>query len=193
MSHRERSPRGRRLRLLSLVVAGSAIASCGDDTSTIAKKVDACTLLKGEEVQRVIGATFRPAEPGRTAGGGENQGYMSSCTFATPEPSIDELSLAQMRAAQQKGVFVTVMVWSWPPAGKGADNYMAAIAKVKEMPARSVSGIGETALWNGGLHVKRGHVNLIVDMNRHKSVASAADDIKMETALAKIALARLPE
>lgn len=193
MSQRKRSARARILPLLSLAVAGSLAAACGDDTSPIAQKVDACTLLKSEDLKRVIGVAFEPAKKGRTAGGGENQGYMSSCTFSTPEKGIDDVSLSELRDALRKAVFVNVMVWSWPTNGKGSENYMTSIAKVKEMPAKDVPGVGEKALWNGGLHVKQGHVNLIIDMGRHKAVETEADDIAKETALAKIALDRLPK
>ena len=131
MSQRTRSVRGRTIALFSLAVAGTLAAACGDDSSPIAQKVDACTLLKSEDLQRVIGVAFEPAKKGRTAGGGENKGYMSSCTFSTPEKGSDDGSMAELRDALRKAVFVNVMVWSWPSNGKGSENYMTSIAKVK--------------------------------------------------------------
>jgi hypothetical protein len=138
------------------LAATLALAACSDDgssstTTAKAKKIDACSLLAVAQVEAVVGQPIKPAREGRTAGGGENEGAMTSCHWDADSEAL--------RAPD-----VTLMVWTWPAGTKGAENYINSFSEAHRqnasIPKPEPVSIGDEAIWDGmGVDVRKGNVN----------------------------------
>lgn len=143
----------RPLAAVFAVAATLTLGACSDDgsASAKAKKIDACSLLTPDQVQAVVGQPFKPARNGSTAGGGKNEGAMTSCHWDAASEAV--------RAPD-----VTLMVWTWPAGTKGAQNYIHSFSDAHKqdasIPEPEPVSLGDEAIWDGmGVDVRKGDVN----------------------------------
>lgn len=154
-------------------------------------RVDACALLTLEEVEAAVGSAMEGPTAGNTAGRGADEGAMTSCSFASKSDTTNAAP-AQILAELQRTWYVTVTVWSWPME-QGAVNYVTAMrdAPMTGEPPRDVDGLGEEAVWNGTLHVRKGHVSISLDVRPPRSMDSDVDEMELESLLLRAALKRI--
>ncbi|MFP3944782.1 MAG: DUF3558 family protein [Alphaproteobacteria bacterium] len=153
--------------------------------------VDACALLTAQEVKEAIGHAMDGPDAGPPAGGGEGEGNMSSCSFASRSES-ENAAPAELLAALNATWFVNVSVWVWPGDGEGARNYINAMrdAPMTDDPVQEVEGLGDEAVWNGTLHARKNKVTVSLDVRPPKE-AENPGQLEMERALMEQALERL--
>jgi hypothetical protein len=121
------------------------VASGGD---TGAATIEACTLLTEQDITAATGTALGSGQEQMSAGGGENEGYMTSCNWRTPDDA-DAFGL------------VSLIVWSWPPGTNGAANYIDAFRKAAEeyddVPEPERLPLGDEGLWDGQtVNVRKG-------------------------------------
>ncbi|HSG95321.1 MAG TPA: hypothetical protein VLA28_07355 [Afifellaceae bacterium] len=142
------------------VIAAVIAAGCSSESSKVATPVEACTLLTSDEVDAAFARTFDAATPWQSAGGGENQAAMTSCSWEAPGAEV----AGDIGASVRNMVFINLMAWSWPAGSGGGDNYLASFEKAARelnMPAPVAVALGDAAHWNGEtMNVKKGDVTL---------------------------------
>jgi len=146
---------------LAILVA----AGCSGESSKVATPVEACVLLTNEEVGAAFARTFSAAEPGRSAGGGENQGAMTSCIWESPGAEV----AGDIGASMRNTVLINLMAWSWPAGSGGSEKYMESFveaAKTFSLPEPVPVTLGDAAHWNGEtMNVKKGDVTLTLTLS----------------------------
>jgi hypothetical protein len=172
--------------LVTLIAAGCSGES--SKSGKVAAVINACALLATEEVGTVFARTFDAAKPGQSAGGGENQGALTSCIWESPGAEV----AGDIGASVRNTVFVNVMVWSWPAGSGGSEKYMDSFveaAKTYDLPEPVPVMLGDAAHWNGEtMNVKKADVTMTI------SLSGPVDAAALKTAaesLANSALSRL--
>ncbi|MFW6027272.1 MAG: hypothetical protein ACOC91_00540 [bacterium] len=157
-------------------------------TTPAPEPIDACGLLSVQDVSGVLGHAMDGPETGPTAGGGDGEGTMSSCSFASRSES-ENAAPAELLAELNSTWFVNVTVWVWPEDGEGAQNYMNAMrdAPMTDEPVQEIEGLGEEAVWNGTLHARRDNVTVSLDV-RPPDEADPPGEAEKERALMEEAL-----
>lgn len=153
--------------------------------------VNACALLTLDEVEAVVGTAMEGPTAGHTAGRGADEGAMTSCSFAS-KSDTENAAPAEILAELQQSWYVTVTVWSWPME-QSAANYVTAMrdAPMTGEPVRDVEGLGEEAVWNGTLHVRKGHVSISLDVRPPRTMDAEIDEVELEAELLRRALERV--
>jgi hypothetical protein len=163
--------------MLASAIAVVTIAALWSGTASAdpAVEVAACPLLEAAEVEAVFGQTLVAAEQ-EPMGGGGNKGRMTTC-FWTP-------------AGGSLGPTLSLILWSWPPGGSGAEGYMEAFLGIAEeypdLPEPEVLAIGDAAMWDGsGVHVRKGDLtfSLAGSMNALDPIPDAQSKLEKLAAI----------
>jgi hypothetical protein len=149
-----------RLAAVFLAIASVVLSACSDESSSSAAtavKIDACGLLDADRVGAAIGVPVQPGAEGRSAGGGENEGVLSTCNWQAPDDT-------------PRLPTVTLMVWSWPAGGKGAQSYIQSFRDAAEqypdLPKPEPVTMGDEAIWVGnGLQARKNDASISVTVS----------------------------
>lgn len=160
-------------RVAAMAATATVLASCSDGDAQ-AKSLDACQLVKTEDVSTHFSSAFGAPER-RSGGGGEGRGAMTMCSYG-----------------DEAGRSVTIQAWDWPNVA-AAEAYLDSFAEAGMGEVEAARGIGDRAIrvsgMAGGLHVRRGARTVSVSV-MGGGLSDAADQAA-EAAFAEIAASRL--
>lgn len=153
------------LRSALSLAAALAIAGCSDEQTAgsagTGAQADACSMLTAQAISSQIGKVVGEGRKTNEVGGGKSQSHMTTCLWET-QASAQGVSAAELMRNQ---VSVTLLLWSWPNAGRAAD-YLESFREVaKEMgePEPTPVSLGDEAIRDGSsVHVRQGNASFTV-------------------------------
>ena len=172
---------------LATLVAAECSGESGKSEKTSAA-IDACALLTAGDLDTAFDRTFNTDKAGQSAGGGADQGAMTSCAWASPGAEVAGKPMASLNNTY----FVNLIVWSWPAGSEGGKMYMKSMidgAKTFNQPVPEPVALGDAALWGGKtMHVKKGDVTMTLSLTGpdDKAAKRAAAESLMKTALGQL-------
>ena len=173
------------------VLVTLAATGCSDESGKSEKAsaaIDACALLTAADLDTAFDRTFNSDKAGQSAGGGAQQGAMTTCDWVSPGAEVAGKPMASLNNT----LFINLIVWSWPAGSEGGAMYMKSMvdgAKTFNQPVPEPVALGDAALWGDKtMHVQKGDVTMTL------SLTGPGDETAKRTAaesLMKTALGRL--
>jgi hypothetical protein len=178
---------------LAAISAAVLLAACGQGGGAkTTGMINSCAVLDTADAPALIGVAFDAPESLRDQDAGEDMGKMSSCGLTSTAPDNEPSDLAGMAAQMQNTWFVTLMAWTWP-GEDSARGYMDSMRQSDMLGSapENVADLGDDAVWNGSMHVRRGNVTLSMDVRGPAAESGERSEKALEAELLKRVLKAL--
>ncbi len=180
------------------------LAGCQKSKTTSASpttKIDACSLITKDEVQKIEGSPVKDAKSSDTSGGGFQIGqcfYTTEVFNKSVSLAVTQRALASENARDPKTFWKETFGRYTSPAKEkeGDEEKKESLANEQEergAPPKKIEGVGDEAWWSGkriggALYVLKGNVFIRISVGGPESEESRIEKSK---ALAEKALSRL--
>jgi hypothetical protein len=146
-------------------------------------------MLTAEAISSVLGKPVGAGRKTNEAGGGQDQGHMTACTWEAEAAAPGASAVERMR----NSVAVNLILWSWPNARGGASFIESFRNVAKELNTTEPTSIalGDEAILDGtSVHARKGNASFTVAVQAFGDADEQAAGNAAE-ALAKQVVAKL--